>query len=388
MQIQIWSDMNWRLILSLVVVSGVLAYLGDVLGMKIGKRRISLFGLRPRDTSRVITALTGMVISVAILVTMSVISDNVRTALFSMKFIQGQLQQLTKDLQQSRDEAQVMSLSLMDSEKKLKDQQEQLSAMKKEMAELSPQLQEAQSSLLQARKEKEQLEQEKKNLSETVSELKSEAEALRKGLIQVRSGKIAVFANEVLGQSAIDPMSSRSDVEAIFQDLRRQAEAVVAARTDLPPSQIVLAVDISKEMESIESCVEKPQRLFVRSSAEDNAVFGEDIRLKYDIFQSRLIYHKGEILYVQTLVPGTGDFNAEAELHLVLRMVNRKAVGDSVKPNPATGTVGALDATAFFDAVEKIGKSEGPVTVEIAAADDIYTEGPVRVDILIRSGGA
>ncbi|NLB83109.1 MAG: DUF3084 domain-containing protein, partial [Synergistaceae bacterium] len=45
---QIWSDMNWRLILTLIVVSAVLAYLGDVLGMKIGKKRISLLGLRPR----------------------------------------------------------------------------------------------------------------------------------------------------------------------------------------------------------------------------------------------------------------------------------------------------------------------------------------------------
>ncbi len=67
MQIQIWSDMNWRLILTLILLSGTLAYLGDVLGMRIGKRRISLFGLRPRDTSRVITAFTGILISIAIL---------------------------------------------------------------------------------------------------------------------------------------------------------------------------------------------------------------------------------------------------------------------------------------------------------------------------------
>ncbi|NCB17214.1 MAG: DUF3084 domain-containing protein, partial [Synergistales bacterium] len=76
MQLQLWSDMNWRLILTLIVVSGILAYLGDVLGMRIGKKRISLFGLRPRDTSRLITAITGMFISIAILITMTVISEN------------------------------------------------------------------------------------------------------------------------------------------------------------------------------------------------------------------------------------------------------------------------------------------------------------------------
>ena len=126
MQIQIWSDMNWRLILTLILLSGVLAYLGDVLGMRIGKRRISLFGLRPRDTSRVITAFTGILISIAILVTMTVISDNVRTALFSMKFIQGQLQTLTRDLQKSRDEAELMAINLVGSETRLQEQQKKL----------------------------------------------------------------------------------------------------------------------------------------------------------------------------------------------------------------------------------------------------------------------
>ena len=126
MQVQILSDMNWRLILTLIIVSGVMAYLGDVLGMRIGKKRITLFGLRPRDTSRLITAITGMVISIAILVTMTVISENVRTALFSMKFIQGQLQSLTRELQESRSESQLMSLTLLDSEKRLREQQEGL----------------------------------------------------------------------------------------------------------------------------------------------------------------------------------------------------------------------------------------------------------------------
>jgi len=38
------------------------AYLGDIVGTRIGKRRISLFGLRPRHTSSVITVITGILI--------------------------------------------------------------------------------------------------------------------------------------------------------------------------------------------------------------------------------------------------------------------------------------------------------------------------------------
>ena len=384
MQLQLWSDMNWRLILTLIVVSGILAYLGDVLGMRIGKKRISLFGLRPRDTSRLITAITGMFISIAILITMTVISENVRTALFSMKFIQGQLQSLTRDLQESRSESQLMALNLLDSEKRLKEQEEKLLSVQKELATAQPLLEEIRQSLDTTQKERDQLEEEKKALAASVEELKTEAEELRKGLIQIRSGRIAVFAKEILGQMAVEPMSGRSEVEQIFQELRRQAEYVIAARTGLSPSEIVLAVDIEKEMESIASCTEQQGRKFIRTVAEANAVFGEDIRITYEVSDSVLVYRKGEVLYVQAVDPGTVGENAEAELHLILRMVNRKAVQDSIKPDPATGKVGALDATEFFDAVDTIRKAEGKLTVEISAAEDIYTEGPVRVAISIR----
>ena len=38
------------LIVVVIGLSGLIAYLGDRIGMKVGKRRISLFGLRPKYT--------------------------------------------------------------------------------------------------------------------------------------------------------------------------------------------------------------------------------------------------------------------------------------------------------------------------------------------------
>jgi len=384
MQVQILSDMNWRLILTLIIASGVLAYLGDVLGMRIGKKRITLFGLRPRDTSRLITAITGMVISIAILVTMTVISENVRTALFSMKFIQGQLQSLTRELQESRSESQLMSLTLLDSEKRLREQQEGLVAVQEDLALIQPKLEEAQENLSRIQKEKEQLEFEKEALSDSVESLKEESESLRKGLIQIRSGRIAVFAGEILGQSAIEPMSSRDDVEGVFQELRRQAEYVVGARTGLSPEEIVLAVDLEKEMEAIDGCAGQANRKFVRILALANAIFGEDIRIDYEVKESFLVYRKGEVLFRQSVDRDSASYDPESELHLMLRLVNRKAIQDSIVPDPFTGKVGALDATDFYEAVDILQKSGGRVNVEVSAAEDIYTEGPVRITLSIR----
>ena len=51
------------LITVLVITGGIIAFIGDRLGTKIGKKRLSIFGLRPRHTSIIITIFTGIVIT-------------------------------------------------------------------------------------------------------------------------------------------------------------------------------------------------------------------------------------------------------------------------------------------------------------------------------------
>ena len=43
---------GWALILVLLVLGGVLSTLGDRLGSRVGKARLSLFSMRPRRTNR------------------------------------------------------------------------------------------------------------------------------------------------------------------------------------------------------------------------------------------------------------------------------------------------------------------------------------------------
>ena len=50
---------GWLLILALLILGGVLSTLGDRLGSRVGKARLSLFNLRPRRTAVLITVLTG-----------------------------------------------------------------------------------------------------------------------------------------------------------------------------------------------------------------------------------------------------------------------------------------------------------------------------------------
>jgi uncharacterized protein (DUF3084 family) len=68
-------------ILILIAVSGLIAYLGDLLGRRMGKRRLTLFGLRPRHTAIIVTTITGMLIATLTFAVLISVSKDLRDML-------------------------------------------------------------------------------------------------------------------------------------------------------------------------------------------------------------------------------------------------------------------------------------------------------------------
>src|SRR4051794_5738572 len=64
----------------LIAMCGAIAYVGDLLGRRMGKKRLSIFGLRPRHTAVVFTVITGMVIAAVTLGVLMLASAGVRVA--------------------------------------------------------------------------------------------------------------------------------------------------------------------------------------------------------------------------------------------------------------------------------------------------------------------
>ena len=369
MQPQLWTDFNWILIVVLILASGTFAYLGDILGTKFGKKRISILGLRPKYTSSVITAFTGIIIALLILSTLAVTSESVRTTLFSMKFLNRQINQLTADLQDSREEQEVLYLDLVQSQEKLKEVQQDLS-------ESIPRLDKTQ-------KELEELREEKLQLEKGISELRDEAEQLRKGLIQVRGGKIAVFANEMLAQQPVERGSSPDTVKAILERIYQRAEFLVALRLGLNPEDLEISLSENDEKQAIERCSNADSRIFIRILAASNSLVGEPVRVRYEVHDSFPVFSAGELLLSQVVVPPFDKSQAEALLHSLLRKVNEKAVQAGVLPDPVNGTIGTLDANDFFEAVNKLSSISEICEVRIFSNEQAFTEGPVRVIIEI-----
>ena len=55
--------MAWILIVFLILLGGLIAPFGDILGTKIGKARFSILKLRPKKTATIITIIAGAFIS-------------------------------------------------------------------------------------------------------------------------------------------------------------------------------------------------------------------------------------------------------------------------------------------------------------------------------------
>ena len=126
-------ESGWFMLIVLAVMGGLIAYLGDKIGSKVGKRKIKLMGLRPKYTSILVTIMTGISIAVVTLGVMSVLSENARVALFGMN----KLRQQQHVLEEQRDrllaeadklakEMQEKNDLLADNELKLASQEEQL----------------------------------------------------------------------------------------------------------------------------------------------------------------------------------------------------------------------------------------------------------------------
>ena len=88
----------WLKILLLLILGGILSTLGDRLGTKVGKARLSIFKLRPKSTAVLITVFTGSIISAISFATMVVFDRDLRVGLFQLEGIREKIIESEKEL--------------------------------------------------------------------------------------------------------------------------------------------------------------------------------------------------------------------------------------------------------------------------------------------------
>ncbi|MBW3041305.1 DUF3084 domain-containing protein [Prochlorococcus marinus] len=89
---------GWLLIFSLLILGGILSTLGDRLGTRVGKARLSIFKLRPKSTAVLITVFTGSIISAISFAIMVAFNGQLRVGLFELEDIQAKISERELEL--------------------------------------------------------------------------------------------------------------------------------------------------------------------------------------------------------------------------------------------------------------------------------------------------
>ncbi|MBV8726049.1 MAG: DUF3084 domain-containing protein [Candidatus Eremiobacteraeota bacterium] len=77
-----------------MALAGIVAYVGDRVGHQVGRKRLSLYGIRPKYTSTIVAIATGMIIALVVTLGAIFASEQVKTAFFRLNALNAQIAEL------------------------------------------------------------------------------------------------------------------------------------------------------------------------------------------------------------------------------------------------------------------------------------------------------
>lgn len=407
-------ESGWFMLIVLAVMGGLIAYLGDKIGSKVGKRKIKLMGLRPKYTSILVTIMTGISIAVVTLGVMSVLSENARVALFGMN----KLRQQQHVLEEQRDrllaeadklarEMQEKNDLLADNEVKLASQEEQLDGANDRLRltlldleqvqaardDASAQLgivqtafNQANADLATAQGEIEELEHTKAGLTKTVAALDERNRLLNESMLTVREGTVLFRVGEVLSSSVLTAGQSQDETRSQLSGIMVNINNMIRQRLNITDEKAVLLYISPDEFErTVQELSNSPKdSKLIRVTAAGNIITGEPALVHVNVYDNNLVYNRGREVYTEYFTSEEIESGAELQLLHFLHNVNRSAQADGILPDPLSGNVGALTAVEMFDAISRM-KAYGNtgLTLRAVTTQNIFTAGPLRIEIRV-----
>lgn len=414
------------LIAALVVTGGAIAFIGDRLGTKIGKKRLSIFGLRPRHTSNVITVITGILITGLTIGLLSLASKEVRTALFGLDELNANLESARRELNITSDELASVRVEYdkanADLEKSREDV-EQLQQEQEELREESERLKEGNRTLelTNARliedndqlvsdndrltsdndrlasdndrlasdndrlttdndrltSDNDRLATDNDRLTTDNAALEERTEQLRSGLTAMREGDIVFRAGEILASAVI---AGNRDADAIvgeIDELAQRATDNVSERSGQEESVWIYQPELH---DAVDRIARSSGDVLLRIVAAGNLVRGEPIRTTLELYDNNTIYDKDEFITARAYEIAEKGLS-EQIVRDFLREVNHAAVEKGVLPDPIRGTVGVMEGTQFYQLVDAISDLQGPIMLTAYARDETKAMGPLRLNV-------
>ncbi len=320
----------------LMVISGVIAYMGDALGTWVGKKRLTVFGLRPRITALVVAVSTGILITLLTLGVATILSEDVRTALFSMDTLRRDIDQLqaeTRGLEQSRN----------------------------------------------------QLELEKKALVEDVARLTSQ--------VRIKETESVVFRkDEPLSVCVISTGRRPEEVMKELTTLIINLTDKVRRRGIKVKDEIEFFTENKEQLNLMAAHIaSSSQDLVVGAVAAENINAGEELgNVRFLVLPNNLIFNRNqEIASIE--IDGNSDRGKIARsLKDFMDEINHEVVKLGMIANPLTGRFGDLSSESmisFYDMVNRIKELNRKIILIAVVPEDTYAIGPLNVTFRFEETG-
>jgi len=259
----------WILIVFLILLGGLIAPFGDLLGTKIGKARFSILKLRPKKTATIVTIITGGFISAISIGLLILVSEEFRQRLFvDIPF-----------LQKTLDESRKALVPLKEERNKLEDKIN--------------------------KKEKE------------LNKLKSNVKEFRRGNVVLKRGQ-TLFIAEVTSSPNI-----KLDLGKIYKRADRYVQQIV-----IPSKKEVKNILLwrTSDISEIEETMSKSGNWIILIKSATNVLKGDNFVFVYpELLQNKIIVRRGEVITSEILEKKDLDFeNINSKINILLKKTRDK----------------------------------------------------------------
>jgi hypothetical protein len=124
--------------------------------------------------------------------------------------------------------------------------------------------------------------------------------------------------------------------------------------------------------------------------------FDEQLSVHFQATPNELAFRRGAVLDEFVLAP-VGEEQQIGELQSIQTLWHRvadddspvraRAIAEGMLPRPNSDSYGSIDLASIYAATQEIMAIAGPVLVQLRAAEDTYTRGPLNLEIEVMPAG-
>lgn len=212
----------WSLIVGLVLLAALVAYVGDLVGRRVGRRHWRLFGLRPRTTALLVAVFTGVLIALMAIAAFFFLDTDARKTILEAEQVREERNQLREEVERLGGHVQELEARAARAlgkteqlERELSAKAEALKLAEEEIDRLQAEKKQLQSDIEDTRKALQEREIELSRVRAEVERIQAERDSLEEEFDVLQENQVNLL-NELgeLKQAELDALARAEEAQA------------------------------------------------------------------------------------------------------------------------------------------------------------------------------